>query len=647
MSISENEKMTAAYALNLWTVSIKQIIDYNDINIMQQEYDAIMNNLNLEKMPKDEALLDIIKVIMDQIVSTLMNKGDRKLIEKEYQHQVKNALWSAVPNVGAIFATSNRVAMGVTLATQVGIGYMNYRRNKAEHNLQYENAKWEIQKNSLETLHLMQEQLFETAWRLADKYKFPDEYRLTEKQIEAYNSALRESNPIKRYNSLDSMRSVFRAYPSFWYQIGSTANRIYHSDKYSKDQEMQFMYRKFALECFLKYEELNTFNLLRHDVITSAWALEYIELLDLNQQNNPEKAKELIEIAANYSGGQCDIIELCAVASLRIQDYDNAIRYFSQLVNQEYNCDINTQILCGLYIQEILRNGEKAKEARFGYSQLKYILKEENQQFIIPLPPEGTKLEDWEQEWNKSETYEDYAVSQAEIKEQKQRKEEAAKVFFQKPIILVYKPALSEVAEYMKGVIEDYRDRVNRSLPSVSLCGYKEYARNRVEIENSGHRIILIGDSSIAKRFVKNVNNNEFDYDVCGVQYVTKGNKTLIVASVPKNSELDDLIRLARIIDSRHSVKIPDNVESINFSFMKEMFDGTFDDEESLIVKVLATIIGSPLLIIGQTIESLFNIHQFAQNAASKKKIEFLQYCVGLYLFLESKDAIIDGPYNN
>lgn len=37
--MTEREKITAAYALNLWTVSISQIIDYNDINVLNQEYD--------------------------------------------------------------------------------------------------------------------------------------------------------------------------------------------------------------------------------------------------------------------------------------------------------------------------------------------------------------------------------------------------------------------------------------------------------------------------------------------------------------------------------------------------------------------------------------------------------------------------------
>ena len=70
-----NEKLKAAYALNLWTVSISQIIDYNDMNILEQEYNTIMNNLNLENMPKDEALLDVIKKIYKNAHNGKAKKG--------------------------------------------------------------------------------------------------------------------------------------------------------------------------------------------------------------------------------------------------------------------------------------------------------------------------------------------------------------------------------------------------------------------------------------------------------------------------------------------------------------------------------------------------------------------------------------------
>ena len=43
LEYSDEEKIKAAYALNLCTVSVSQIIDYADVNILEQEYETILN----------------------------------------------------------------------------------------------------------------------------------------------------------------------------------------------------------------------------------------------------------------------------------------------------------------------------------------------------------------------------------------------------------------------------------------------------------------------------------------------------------------------------------------------------------------------------------------------------------------------------
>ena len=85
--MSEEEKLKAAYALNLCTVSVSQIIDYNDIFFLEQEYEAILNNLNLEEMPKDEALLRILKQRLDVITYFRIQEGEKKRTLKESLHQ--------------------------------------------------------------------------------------------------------------------------------------------------------------------------------------------------------------------------------------------------------------------------------------------------------------------------------------------------------------------------------------------------------------------------------------------------------------------------------------------------------------------------------------------------------------------------------
>ncbi|MDU6597355.1 MAG: hypothetical protein E6495_06220, partial [Veillonella sp.] len=212
-------KRRAAYALNLCTVSVSQIIDYEDLIVLEQEYEAILNNLNLEAMPKDEPLLLIIKQILDVITFFRIDKVERAFIEEEYNKQVRNAIWSAVPNFGMLIAGGNLMTAGVAIATQIGMGYMNYRNNRNEYQSERDRKLWQLQKAAIEQFNGLRRELFDTAWRLADKYEFPDKYRLTERQITNYNEILQDTNIIRRYERLDAIKEYFEAYPPFWYYL--------------------------------------------------------------------------------------------------------------------------------------------------------------------------------------------------------------------------------------------------------------------------------------------------------------------------------------------------------------------------------------------------------------------------------------------
>jgi len=636
---TEEEKIRAAYALNLWTVSISQIVDYNDSYILEQEYSTIMNNLNLENMPKDEALKDVINEILDQIVELRMDDEDRKMVEREYQHQIKNAIWSAVPNMGAIFATRDPVAMGIALATQVGTGYMNYRRNKAERELEHEKSKWQIQKNRMRHLHGLQKQLFATAWQLADTYNFDDKYRLTEKQISEYNQALMEANPVKRYNKLAAMEEIFNAYPVFWYQIGSTANIIYRK---STDAEIRDKYKSCAIEKFEKYRSLNKFNLLRSDALTSAWALEYLELKDMDQPNAVAEAKDLIKIAEEYSKNALDIIELCAFAWLRISDDDNAIRLFHRLVNEGYNANINTQILSGLYIKKMRSEiPEKAKAARVDYRMLFEIIDQKDQKYILEIPDEHIDLAEWKPAWNQDETFDELVEREKEEKqkeqEQKEETRKKARVFYQKPIKLISTKQTEAVAEYFLGVLTEYRNRLGDDrLPMPSHCKMKEYLSGsktnseakREEFEASGSHVIMIGDSSEAEKLYKTAKNGRWDYYHLGMRYISYGNKTVLLTRKLKDEDINKLVELAREVSENHPMPIPPNVKSVEYTWLKDNFKGALDSPEETVAHIVAGIVGAPILALGQVLENIENTIQWSQNKGAAKKLEFLQYCV-------------------
>ncbi len=75
-------KRKAAYCLNSCMVSLAHIVDYNDINVVKQEYDAILNNLNLQNYVKDDALLKIYIQTLETAKKCVLSEMQKEQIEK-------------------------------------------------------------------------------------------------------------------------------------------------------------------------------------------------------------------------------------------------------------------------------------------------------------------------------------------------------------------------------------------------------------------------------------------------------------------------------------------------------------------------------------------------------------------------------------
>lgn len=379
--ISEEDKIKAAYALNMCTVSVSQIIDYHDLNILEQEYEAILNNLNLEQMPKDDALLHILRQLLDTITYFRIEAGEREIMEKEYQQRMKNAIWASVPNFGMIVAGGNPITMAISLASQVGISYMNYRRNKVEYDMDREREEWQLQRTAIEQFNGLRRELFDTAWRLADAYGFPDGYRLTERQITRYNKILMDQDWIRKYERLESIKEDFEAYPPFWYFIGNAANYIAGCRDFKLSEETRTEYRKKALGYFDKFENLKKYDILRQDHLVAACVLEHIDLLLLSANPDINRIKRLLDDAVRSSQNAYDILELCALAYLKIGAQNEAARILRVLVNEDYNKVINAQLLSSIYVHRLNCVDYELLETRV------------DPEYLYPMPKQGESME--------------------------------------------------------------------------------------------------------------------------------------------------------------------------------------------------------------------------------------------------------------
>ena len=381
--LTEKDKMKAAYALNMCTVSVSQIVDYNDLFILEQEYDAILNNLNLENIPKDDALLKILVELLNTITFFRIQEIKKSQIEKKYQNRMKNAIWSAIPNIGVIVTGGNPIAIGAALATQIGAGYMNYRKEKARSLNDKEDAEIELEIAAIEQFNALRRELFTTAWRLSAKYDFSDDLRLTERQINQYNSILLDQDYYRQYARLEAIQDNFKAYPPFWYFMGHAASYIASTS----NNVTKKLYLEKAKNHFDDYKKMDGFSILRENQMTASCDLEYIDILFLENEgkngylklkdSEKKQIKQLLNDAIKNAGNHFDIIQLCVISYLRIEEYTLAQKYLKILVNEDYNKIINAQILSGLLV-----NNKDVVE----YDLLSRKIPEK---YLFPLPKEN------------------------------------------------------------------------------------------------------------------------------------------------------------------------------------------------------------------------------------------------------------------
>jgi len=338
----ERKKLSAACALNMCMVSLSQIVDYQDLEILKMEYDTILNNLNLEKVVKDEALLKALQSIMDACHFYILHAKDKEMLKKKQQARLKDALPSALGrgNLVAIF-NGNPWAMMAGAAVMIGVAAVNYKSQRDKAKLENEIEEWQLERSALEQLHNLRRTLFETAWRFAKKYNYPDSYRLTEKQISIYNEIIKNPDPQTRYESLWLIRENFKAYPIFWYYLGRAA--LETADAFrretgtgsrkriiaygSGDQELYHEYRDKAKDAYQIFKRCHLGNeLMREDLIAASAYLDHAELCDVNDDDDLPQILDDINHARQLAPMDEEVVQACAFRYLQLLEHTERLK---------------------------------------------------------------------------------------------------------------------------------------------------------------------------------------------------------------------------------------------------------------------------------------------------------------------------------
>jgi len=304
----EQVKLQVLQSLNLIAVSLTHIMTYNDKVVLDQEYNTIINNLNLSNIP-DADIITLLQELMDLLTNSKIQDHERDYLltrfDKNVQNELKNRMRSRIFDTDLVLNPYMGILKSVLYT---GSFYFNYRSQMDTYAKEKEEGKWAIEAKTMQGLNSFYKKLLKYSWELMRRYKLPDEWRLNEKQLRDYTDILKEPDLERRYRKLERIESSFRKFPPYWYYRGQAAQEIGNNEE--------------AIDCFNEFQKINQ-RILRKDPYAASVAM-CKTMLKVEQDDPAILRSDLDLILANSEDSDWGNILFAALQYGRIGDSDTA-----------------------------------------------------------------------------------------------------------------------------------------------------------------------------------------------------------------------------------------------------------------------------------------------------------------------------------
>ena len=336
-------------ALNRAIVSIYRVERSPSKVTVDEEYDDIINNIAWGNIAPDLELMDLFTNMMGAYTENRLEEKDRELLRRQYEVQVNRAFLEVKPtshvatevaantardvaNSGGFLSLLGNVASGgfeLARALQANERVrMQARGQEQEYMTQRMAGEWELDKARIRRFNELKASLIRAVWSLLTKYDLPDEYRLTENNLNSFYDFISEKDVLKAIRMGKRLEGNFARYAPFWFYLGA-----FYMDA-GKIAE--------ARKCFDKFEEVNR-PISRRDTIAAANARYKIFALE---QSETDEARRLLRIIEKHAGGSdWNSILFAALQSYQLGDTQKAADLVQQNIDNGFNVPLHAEIL--------------------------------------------------------------------------------------------------------------------------------------------------------------------------------------------------------------------------------------------------------------------------------------------------------------
>ncbi|MBQ7221593.1 MAG: SEL1-like repeat protein [Synergistaceae bacterium] len=248
---SDYDPQLTMSALNMAVVSVHRIITTQSRAVLDDEYQNIINNLNLGNIRSDPEITSLYEKLLDITGRKKLRSEEADYLRKNYNAAARKSISGALSDLGksSVSVIRENGSIGAffgsfsNLVSVSAASYFKYQYGGLNLQGTLEDNLYRLKAEDLADFNDLQKELLTSSWNLMNKYSLPDEYRLVQKSVEDFCRAVEKTEePSRKLRMLQAMESDFRVYPPYWFYRAKAAQEARDSEETAK--------------CYDKFEEV-------------------------------------------------------------------------------------------------------------------------------------------------------------------------------------------------------------------------------------------------------------------------------------------------------------------------------------------------------------------------------------------------------